>query len=388
MLRRLLSVGGLFALFSAALVSNCQAQWPANQATLADTVEQLLRENAIPGAVVLMRQGDQEWVQAFGVADLKTKQPMQADMSFRVGSNTKTMTGTVILQLVQEGKLKLDDKVSKFFDDVPQGDEVTIADLLDMRSGIATYSELKSFNRILDQQPTKTFTPEQLIQLGIEQPAMFKPGSEYFYSNTNYVMLGVLIERLTKMSLEDAFGQRIFKPLKMTRTLLPERDDNKLPSPFAHGYLFGTNENPSLTDEQQKEALAGKLLPTDVTVANPSWGWAAGGAISTARDLAVYVEALVGGGLLDAPMQTKRLESIRPNNPDDPHSAGYGLGMAKLGPMLGHDGSLPGYQSFMGHDPKTGLTLIVLANLQETPGGEGAANIIAKALLQVPAAAE
>ena len=78
--------------------SSCYAQWPANQAKLAEQVEQLLKDNAIPGAVVLMRQGDQQWLQAFGVADLKTKQPMQTDMAFRVGSNTKTMTATVILQ--------------------------------------------------------------------------------------------------------------------------------------------------------------------------------------------------------------------------------------------------------------------------------------------------
>lgn len=370
------------------LARSGEGQWPANQAALSDTVEEILNDNAIPGAVVLMRQGDQQWLAAFGVADLKTKQPMKADMAFRIGSNTKTMTGTVILQLVQEGKLKLDDKVSKFFDDVPQGDQVTIADLLEMRSGINTYSELKSFNRTLDEHPEKAFTPQELIQMGIEQPAMFKPGTEYFYSNTNYVMLGVLIERLTGMKLEEAYAKRIFQPLKLTRTSLPAEDDNQLPQPFAHGYLFGTNEDPDLTKDQQKEALAGKLLPTDVTNANPSWAWAAGGAISTATDLADYVEALVGGGLLDDKMQAKRLESIRTNNPNDPQSAGYGLGIAKLGPMLGHDGSLPGYQSFMGHDPKTGLTLIVLANLQATPAGEQAANIIARELLQAPAPAE
>ncbi|MEW4563533.1 serine hydrolase domain-containing protein [Bremerella sp. JC770] len=381
---RLLLACGFSVLLTSALSSSCYAQWPANQAKLAEQVQQLLKDNAIPGAVVLMRQGDQQWLQAFGVADLKSKQPMQTDMAFRVGSNTKTMTATVILQLVQEGKLKLDDKVSQFFDNVPQGNEVTIADLLEMRSGIANYSELKSFNRTLDQQPDKAFTPEQLIQMGIEQKAMFKPGSEYFYSNTNYVMLGVLVQRLTDMPLEDAFEQRIFKPLKMTRTSLPAQDDNQMPSPFAHGYMFGTNENDDLTVEQQKQALAGKLLPTDVTLANPSWAWAAGGAISTASDLADYVEALVMGGLLDDQMQAKRLASIRSNNPKDPETAGYGLGMAKLGPMLGHDGSLPGYQSFMGHDPKSGTTLIVLANLQNTPGGEMAANVIAKALLQAP----
>ncbi|WP_207396130.1 serine hydrolase domain-containing protein [Bremerella alba] len=369
-------------------MSTCYAKWPANQDALVEKVEQIRRDNAIPGVVVLLRNGDHQWLQAFGVADLKTKQPMQTDMAFRAGSNTKTMTATVILQLVQEGKLKLEDKVSKFFDNVPQGDEVTIADLLDMRSGIANYSEIKSFNQTLDEQPDKTYSPQQLIQLGIEQKAMFKPGSKYFYSNTNYVMLGVLIERMTEMPLEEVFQQRIFTPLKLTRTSMPAKDDNQLPPPFAHGYMFGTNVNSELTEQEQKQAVAGKLLPSDMTLANPSWAWAAGAAISTADDLADYVEVLIGGGLLDESMQAKRLASIRPANPDDPQSAGYGLGIAQMGPMIGHDGSLPGYQSFMGHDPKTGLTMIVLTNLQDTPGGEMAANVIAKDLIQMMAPAK
>ncbi|MFI4875873.1 MAG: serine hydrolase, partial [Blastopirellula sp. JB062] len=155
---------------------------------------------------------------------------------------------------------------------------------------------------------------------------------------------------------------------------------------YSHGYLFGTNVDPTLTPQQQEQALAGKLLPNDVTNDNPSWSWAAGGAISTAQDLATYVEALVGGRLLSSEMHQKQLASIRPNEPDNPQSAGYGLGMAKLGPMLGHDGSLPGYQSFMGHDPQTGLTLIVLTNLQASPSGRQTANILAKSILDEMAA--
>ncbi|UUO05414.1 beta-lactamase family protein [Blastopirellula sp. J2-11] len=379
---------GIASLFVCFFSANVHAQWPADQAKLAGAVEQLLKDNAIPGAIVLLRQGDQQWLQAFGVADLKTGQSMQTDMSFRIGSNTKTMTGVVILQLVQDGKLKLDDKVSQFFPDVPQGDKITIADLLSMRSGIPTYSELKSFNRILDEHPEQSFTPEALIQMGIEQKPMFPPGTEYFYSNTNFVMLGVLAERLTGMKLEKAYQQRIFAPLKMTHTLLPAREDNKLPPPFAHGYLFGTNVNPDLTEAQQKQALAGKLLPSDVTNANPSWTWAAGGAISTAEDLATYVEALVGGKLLSPAIHKQQIDSIRTINPDDPMSASYGLSIAKMGPMLGHDGSLPGYQSFMGHDPNTGHTLIIMTNLQATPSGQQAANIIAQALLKEMAPAK
>ncbi|PQO45095.1 serine hydrolase domain-containing protein [Blastopirellula marina] len=372
---------GVASLLSAVFAVNAQAEWPANKAKLIETVEEIMKENAIPGAVVLMRKGDREWSQAFGVADLKTKQPMQTDMAFRIGSNTKTMTGVIILQLIEEGKLSLDDKVSKFFPDVPQGDEITIADLLSMRSGIPTYSELPEFNRLMDQQPQRVFKPEELIQYGIEQKPLFKPGTEFYYSNTNTVMLGVIIERLTGMPLEKVMQGRIFAPLKLAHTRFPARDDSSLPQPHPRGYLFGTNENPVLSPADQAAALAGTLLPNDHTNDNPSWGWAAGAGISTAQDLATYVEALAGGKLTSAELHKKQLESLRPNKPGDPQSAYYGLGIAKLGPMLGHDGSLPGFQSFMGHDPKTGVTLIVLTNLQSSPSGHETAIIMAKDLV-------
>lgn len=374
---------GVASLLVAVFAANVQADWPPYRARLVETVESMMKENAIPGAVVLMRQGDHQWLQAFGVADLKTKQPMQTDMAFRIGSNTKTMTGAIILQLVDEGKLKLDDKVSKFFQDVPQGDEITIADLLSMRSGIPTYSELKSFNHIMDTEPQRVFKPEELIQYGVEQKPLFKPGAEFYYSNTNTVMLGVIIERLTGMPLEKAMQQRIYDPLKLAHTRFPARDDSSLPQPHPRGYLFGSNEFPQLSPADQQAALAGKLLPNDHTNDNPSWGWAAGAGISTAQDLATYVEALAGGKLTSAELHQKQLASLRPNKPDDPQSAYYGLGIAKLGPMLGHDGSLPGFQSFMGHDPQTGVTLIVLTNLQSSPTGSETAIIMAKDLVGV-----
>src|SRR5215218_589940 len=121
--------------------------------------------------------------------------------------------------------------------------------------------------------------------------------------------------------------------------------------------MFGTNvstltpEGAILPEAEQAKALAGTLLPGDYTDLNPSWGWAAGAGISTVDDLATYVEALVGGGLLSDELQQQRLDSVVPVDPTNSQSAAYGLALARFGPMLGHDGSLPGFQSFMGHDP-------------------------------------
>jgi D-alanyl-D-alanine carboxypeptidase len=151
--------------------------------------------------------------------------------------------------------------------------------------------------------------------------------------------------------------------------------------------MYGTNVSTLATtvlpSDQQAAALAGTLRPGDYTDTNPSWGWAAGAAISTAEDLKTYVEALVGGGLLDADLQQQRLDSVTSVRPGDPTGPGYGLALASFGPMLGHNGALPGFQSFMGHDPVQDTTLIVLANLQFAPDGAEPADAIARRILEL-----
>jgi D-alanyl-D-alanine carboxypeptidase len=149
--------------------------------------------------------------------------------------------------------------------------------------------------------------------------------------------------------------------------------------------MFGTNVSTlattALPTDQQAAALAGTLRPGDYTDTNPSWGWAAGAAISTAADLKTYVEALVGGGLLEPDLQQQRLDSVKSVRPGDPTGPGYGLALASFGSMLGHNGALPGYQSFMGHDPEGDTTLIVLTNLQFAPDGAEPADAIARQIL-------
>lgn len=161
------------------------------------------------------------------------------------------MTATVILQLAQEGKLSLDDPITKYQPDVPNGDNITIANLLDMRSGLYGYSK----------------------------PALFAPGTAYAYSNTNYVLLGLVMEHVTGQTASELFKERLFGPLGLEDTTLPTRDDASIPSVYAHGYQFTSAEkaggpDAALTPEQQHAAADGKLLPTD---------WSAGSVISTAR---------------------------------------------------------------------------------------------------------
>ncbi len=255
-----------------------------------------------------------------------------------------------------------------------------------MRSGLKSYSFDPKFNETLDQEPQKAWTPQELLNIAYDSPIQFAPGTQYDYSNTNIVLLGLVIEKLTGMSLSDAFEKRIFKPLGMTHTSLPAANDSSIPDPHPQGYQFGTNvatiNSYALPEAQLAAALAGTLKPVNETDENPSWAWAAGGAISTAGDLTTYVKKLVGGGLLDAQTQKTRLDSIKPTNPAQPTVAGYGLGIAKFGPLIGHDGQVPGYMTFMGYDPNTDLSVVIMTNLAAVPStGEGSALTILKSML-------
>ena len=342
---------------------------PAFADRLRPAIEEALKDNAIPGAVVLIEKGGEgRWVESFGTATVAGDVLPKPTDYFRVGSITKTMTATVILQLVQEGKVGLDDPVAKYHAGVPNGDSITIAQLLEMRSGLPNYTD----DPLFLQQPLKAWEPEELLALSFAKPVDFQPGAEFEYSNTNYILLGLVIEKVTGMSAPEAFHERIFKPLGLTHTSLPALSDNTIPGPHPRGYMFLTDaatlDTIELIPAQQASAYAGTLKPTDVTDWNPSPGWTAGSAVSTAEDMAIYTKKLVGGGLLDEKTQQLRLNSIRPIDPTKPDGPGYGLGLARISPhLIGHDGQIAGYTSLAVYDPHIDLLVVILTNLYELP---------------------
>ncbi|HEY5857144.1 MAG TPA: serine hydrolase domain-containing protein [Aldersonia sp.] len=360
---------------------------PAYASSLQSLIEQTMKDNVIPGAVVHIESPDQgTWTQAFGTGTIGEDAPVSVDDHFRIGSNTKTMTVTVILQLAQEGKLSLDDPVSKYVDGVPNGDQITIAQLAEMRSGLYSYTFDPGFDATLDNDPQKAWTPQELLDIAFSHPVDFAPGEQFEYSNTNTVLLGVIIEQLTGMSVAEAFQERIFDPVGLAQTSFPANTDSSIPDPHPNGYSFGSNvstiETYALPQDEQQAALDGDLLPNDETNANPSWTFTAGAGISNVGDMATYVKELVSGGMLDPQMQQTRIDSIQPTDPANPANAGYGLGIARFGPdMLGHDGQIPGYSTFMGQDPKTGLVIVIGTNLATVPTGEGSALVLLRAIL-------
>ncbi|WP_216894187.1 serine hydrolase domain-containing protein [Nocardia alni] len=363
------------------------AKEPAYAATLRPIIEKLMKDNVIPGAVVEVRSPKEgNWTATFGTATLGQDVPMTVNDHFRIGSNTKTMTVTVLMQLAQEGKLALDDPIARYWPGVPNGDRITLAQLAEMRSGLYSYSNDEQFSAEVDRDPQRVWTPRQLLDIAFAHPVDFAPGAKFEYSNTNTILLGNVIEHVTNRPVADLFRQRIFEPLGLRHTSFPAASDSSIPDPHPQGYAFGTMVSTiqtfALPPDQQSAALAGTLKPTDQTAASPSWTWTAGAAISTVDDMATYAKALADGGLLDHRMQQTRIDSIQPVDPATPATAGYGLGIVRFGShLLGHDGQIPGYMTFMASDPDSGLTIVVATNLATVPSGEGSALVLVKGML-------
>ncbi|GAB92121.1 peptidase S12 family protein [Gordonia rhizosphera NBRC 16068] len=359
---------------------------PLDQAALQAALDEGAQEFLLPGAVALLRTPSGTVTATYGTTERDGGTPVSLDDHVRIGSNTKTWTATVTLQLAQEGKLAVTDPVSKYRAGVPNGDNITIEQLLNMRSGLYNYSETPQVNEALDNDPQRVWTPDELLAIAFENQPYFPPGEGYHYSNTNYVLLGLIAEKLDDKPLAEVYQDRIFKPAGLTSTVFPELPDTSLPDPYSHGYFYGTNmltiNDPALPEDMQAAAKNGSLAPADVTNNNPSWTWAAGGGISTANDLATWAEALADGKMLDQQMQQQRMASIQSSDPSNPSAAGYGWGLAKMGPMYGHTGELPGYNSFMGSDPENKVTLVVWANLAPGVNGQDPATTIARGIIE------
>jgi D-alanyl-D-alanine carboxypeptidase len=360
---------------------------PPQAEALRARFEAVAKELTAPGAAMLLRTPSGEQSATYGFRTIAGTEPITIADHARVGSVTKTFTATCILQLAQEGKLDIDAPVAQYRPDVPNGKNIPVSQLLDMRSGLHNYTESLELNKALDKDPGRVWTPEELLALGYKQPPYFPPGTGYHYSNTNYVLLGLIIEQLDQQPLGAAYQARLFTPLNMRETSLPPSGSAAIPRPHPQGYMYGTNvatmHGQGLPPDQRPAAFAGQIKPNDVTDENPSWAWAAGGGVSTAADLATWATGMGDGTLLNPTWQRKRLESIRPVDPANPAAPGYGLGIAKFGPMYGHTGELPGFQTFCGYDPDRKTTLAVWANLNAAPDGRAVASTIAQQLIGV-----
>jgi D-alanyl-D-alanine carboxypeptidase len=358
---------------------------PIGQSALQTMVDTTATELLIPGAVLLLRTPQGEFTVTYGTTLLGATNPPHADTHFRIASNTKTMTAAVIMQLAQENKLRLDDPVSKYVPGVPNGDNITIAELLEMRSGLYNYTNDPIISATIDTDPAKVWTPAELLAIAFAHPPNFPPGTEYEYNNTNYALLGLVAEKVDGKPLAQAMQDRLFGPLGLQNTILPANSVNTIPDPYSHGYLFGSSSvalvgSPPYSPEIQAAARAGTLLPKDYTQVNHSNAAAAGGVISTANDLAIWIKALVAGRVLNPTYQRHWLDSLKPEDPSKPEGQKYGYGIAQLswGPntVYFHGGETPGYNSKISYDVANDMTLIVWTNLPVSLDDQQTANTL------------
>src|SRR5436190_8712513 len=338
---------------------SCQRQQesalkPIDKAALQTMVDTTARELLVPGAVVLLRTPQGEFTVSYGTTLLGADSPPRADTHYRIASNTKTMTAAVIVLLAQEGKLSLDDPISKYVPGVPNGDNITIAELLNMRSGLYTYDDDPEFWAILERDPTKVWSPSEVLAIAFTHQPYFPPGTDFHYSNTNYALLGLIAEKIDGKPLAQIMHDRLFGPLGLKDTLLPAITSNTLPEPYSHGYLYGGGSFRNLTDKPylpdiQAAVKAGTLQPDDCTDQNSSYASAAGGVISTANDCAIWIKELVGGKVLNTDYQRRWLDRLQPEVASKPEGQKYGYGISQFswGPntIYFHGGEMPGFNS-------------------------------------------
>ncbi len=337
---------------------------PSVQDALDAAVTKWLASSGAPGVVLgIWTPGRGRYVVARGYSNIATKSPMRRDEFFRIGSNTKTFTVTVLLQLAGEKKLGLDDPLNKYASFVPNGQNITLRMLANMTSGLFNYTEDKGFVKTLIANPNKSFTPRQLVDIGLSHPPNFKPNTGWHYSNTNTVLLGMIIEKVTGESIADVFAQRIFKPLRLEHTVWPT--GGALPEPYAHGITEQT------VDGRQ----------ADATHWNPSWGFTAGALVSTLDDMRTWVDSYTTGSLIGSALQQQRLTWV--TFPPNTSVRKYGLGIGNDHEWLGHTGELPGYNTAGYLLPQKNITVVIMVNSDVPKGGVNPAPALFKAVTSI-----
>ena len=306
---------GLAAFLVLLLAGGCGGSAPHFDAAIKRVVS-----DGVPGALVLVRDGDRTRTAAVGLADLAPSRQLRTDDRFRIGSVTKTFLATIVLQLAAEQRLRLDDPVARWLPGLlPDGERITIRDLLAHRSGlpdVADDPEVLNGSR-------SDWPPRRLVALVARRPRIAAPGGAFHYSSTNYLVLGLLVERVTGRSLGAELRRRIVGPLGLTDTTYEPRP---LARRHVHGYRLASHQG----------VVDPAAAPRDLEARSARWAGASGDLVSSARDLARFLAALLGGHLLPA-RELRAMEAVNPR---------YGLGLAvyptRCGLAWGHTGNLNG----------------------------------------------
>ncbi|ANZ39676.1 hypothetical protein BBK82_30165 [Lentzea guizhouensis] len=325
-------------------------------------LDELTSTNGVPGAEALVRDEDQVRTSTSGVSNLADKTPMISDGRIRAGSITKSFVATVVLHLVAEGEVDLDTPVETYLPGLVAGNgndgtKITVRHLLQHTSGLPNYlGKLASIDP--ETLRNRGADPAELVATAVQQPALFAPGTGWTYSNTNYIVLGMLVEKVSGDRLSRQIDLRVVRPLNLSNTYLPGRGDTKLPEPHAVGHVPGKSGVIDFSDH-------------DSTLA-----WAAGGLISTAKDIATFYDALLGGRVLP-PAQLKEMQTAVPAPNLGVANASYGLGLFTVplpcgGQYWGHEGSTFGFMSMAGVGPDGRAAVIAVNAYPVKPETSGA----------------
>lgn len=346
-LAAILTVASLALGAGCSSTSNAATTDPLQPATTVPALDQTglqtdldaLVDLGVPGVVLAVIDGDESVTLTAGVSDLDAGTPMDAGATFRIASMTKPYTATVVLQLVEEGVLELDDTVEHWLPGiVADGHRITIRDLLHHTSGVADYFDDPAvLQPYLEGDYEYVWTPQQLVEIADQLGATSEPGTEWRYSNTNYAIVGLVVEAATGRTLGDEMQTRIFDELALEHTTFAV--DTTLDPQLAHGYLMGGDE------------------PIDVSGVYP-FPWGAGNIVSDAADAATFSKALFTGDLLSPEMLAEMLPAV-----DDEPQYGLGVMAWKLpcGTAYGHDGGYAGY-STRSLVLDSGRQVVILAN--------------------------
>jgi D-alanyl-D-alanine carboxypeptidase len=282
----------------------------------------------VPGVAVVIKAGDQTVKIARGVADRETGAAVTTEHHFRYGSVAKSLLSSITLQLVDEGKLRLDDTVESLLPGMVAGNsDATVEQVLRLQSGIFDHaSDPRHMAPYIAGDFAHAYTPEQLLALSNDHPVVFAPGTQFNYSNTNYVIIGLIIQKLTGKPLADVVAERITGPLGMSHSSMPL--GSEMDAPFAHGYLAGT----------------GPLV--DVTGISASAEFGHGNLVSTPADVNTFYASLIAGKVVKPAQLTAMF------TPDARITTNYGIGVwtikdlpAGCGAWIGHDAATAGYDT-------------------------------------------
>jgi D-alanyl-D-alanine carboxypeptidase len=345
---------GLLALISAPGRSQVT---PDARARVQERLDSLARETAIPGITVGIASADGASIGlAAGFSDTVARKPMRAGDRMLQGSVGKTYFGAVALQLVAEGLIDLDAPLSDYLGDeawysrLPNAADVTVRQLMSHTSGIVRYELNPAFLEDLVARPMRTFTPEERLAYLLDTKAPFAAGEAWDYSDTNYILLAMVIERVTGAAAYDEIGRRLLQPLGLENTVPSDRPD--VPG-LANGYAG--QDNPFGTFDATLRD--GRLS------FNPQFEWGGGGFASTAEDLAVWVRHVQEGRAFDPALLGEFRAGVpAPLGP----GARYGLGVIMMelpvGPAWGHSGFMPGYRTEAYYFPEHGFSIALQIN--------------------------